>query len=186
MCGHATNILFQAALDMGINANETHCCDIVYNGICMHGSTISILVEIRPHSTMLSCTGATPDNKAYQVHLEVLTALNAALAAVPTAFRSHQKALETFVCQLLARPDLSIDHRREAAHCYAALTKVKGECKVTPCNLRVLYAIAKCAGMPCMTCDRSKVVPAATVCSVAICQTKLSTPDQLPRIVTLQ
>lgn len=125
----------QAAPGVGAFASGLYCCDMVCYGICMHGSATTVLVQIRSHSTMLSCTGTTPDNKAYQVHLEVLAALNAALAAVPAAFRSHQKALELFVCQLLARPDLSIDHRREAAHCYAALTKIKGDCKATPCNL---------------------------------------------------
>lgn len=59
--------------------------------------------------------------------VETLRALNAALTAVPTAFRSHHKALDSFACSLLATDSLTIEQRREAAHCCAAINKVKGQ-----------------------------------------------------------
>lgn len=81
-------------------------------------------------------TGSAGSTK--QVPVELLRALNAALAAVPTAFRNHHKALDAFACTLLALPNLSIEQRREAAHCYALLAKVKGE------HRSLCYTLAGC------------------------------------------
>lgn len=104
------------------SASCHHCC------MCLaHLSKLKVnMFHVDNNTVCLRlCAGEGKADSACQV--EMLRALNAALTSVPTAFRSHQKALETLACTLLASPNLGAEQRREAAYCYAILPRVKGK-----------------------------------------------------------
>lgn len=67
-----------------------------------------------------------PHAAGHGLSLEVLQALDAGLQAVPTAFRTHQKALGEFAAALLATPLLSTAVRGEAAHTFSLLPRLTG------------------------------------------------------------
>ena len=55
-----------------------------------------------------------------------MKAVNAGLRAVPTAFRTHQKSLESFATGLLTAPGLHMAVRIETACLYSLLPRLTG------------------------------------------------------------
>lgn len=62
------------------------------------------------------------------MEVEALEALAAALAAVPTAFRSHLKLLGQFAGEALCGEHSIAALRAAASHCLSLLPHVTGQC----------------------------------------------------------
>lgn len=72
------------------------------------------------------------NGRSAAVEVEALEALAAALAAVPTAFRSHLKQLGQFAGENLCGEHSSAALRAAASHCFSLLPHVTGKWILLP------------------------------------------------------
>ena len=74
------------------------------------------------------------NGSAPALEAKALEALAAALAAVPTAFRSHLKQLGQFAGEALCGEHSSAALRAAASHCLSLLPHVTGEWILSPAD----------------------------------------------------